>query len=313
MRKLPEGYTPLEYIKYLPPAPPKLYLLHGYQTEEDAKNRAKELYDLCPSKEYRILARTEPKIKEYVILLPDIAIKNLTHSERKDLVPLPHEIQYTDYQPRLYRFMSESHIEDFCRDGTLLLTTFKRCQQLEDPNRADMSEGRNLLIGQNRDLKCVFDVGAGDDAIMLCTSLSRNNHLPKGKPYKSCIEILDINYFVQSVTASLLEQKVPVRTVIKGPCVYSGKTIQRTIPTDYIENLLQKPDKAAGEGEIDFDALYAMMSNIGNTDIFFSKPVQYSYENEYRIVWLLDNDVESDQYLVTSPEAAKVCRKIIFE
>ena len=61
-----------------------------------------------------------------------------------------------------------------------------------------------------------------------------------------------------------------------------------------------------------FDALFATMANIGQTDIFFSKPIKYSYENEYRIIWLLDDDLKSDQHFVTAPEAAKVCKKITF-
>ena len=205
MGKLPEGYTQLEYIKYRPPAPPKLYLLHGYQTKEDAESRAKELCALSPSTKCKILARTEQQIKEYAILLPDTAIENLSPAERKSIVLLPREIQYTDYQPRLYRFMDEIYIDEFFRNGILLLTTYSRCQQLEDPNRADISEGRNLLIGESGKLRCEFDMGSGDDVLMLCTSLSKNNHLPSGEPYKSCIEILDINHFVQSITASLLE------------------------------------------------------------------------------------------------------------
>lgn len=312
MGKLPEGYTQLEYIEYRPQKPPKLYLLHGYRTKEDAESRTRELCALCPSKEYRILARTEQQIKEYVILLPDTAIEILTSSERKNLVLLPQEIQYADYQPRLYRFMEEIYIDDFLQNGTLLLTTYNRCQRLEDPNRADISEGRNLLIGESGGLKCDLDMGTGDNVLMLCTSLSKNNHLPSGEPYKSCIEILDVNYFVQSITASLLEEKVPVKAVIKGPCIYSGKTIQRTISCGDIENLLPRNNEATGEGTINFDALFATMTNIGQTDIFFSKPIQYSYENEYRIIWLLDDDLKSAQHFVTAPEAAKVCKKITF-
>ena len=313
MRKLPEGYTPLEYIKYIPPKPPQMYLLHGYKTKEEAESRAKELYASCPYTEYKIFPIMEQQIKEYVILLPDMAVEKLTPSERMNLSLVPHTNQCEEYQPRLYRFMDEMYIDEFFKNGTLLLTTYNRCTRLEDPNRADKSEGRNLLIGYCGKQRYEIDIGTGNNVMMLCTSLSRNNKLPDGKLYDSCIEILNVNSFIQSITDSLLEQKVPIKAVIKGPCVYSGKTIQRTIPSYYIENLLSENDVTASSGSINFDILNSMMMYIGRGDIYFTKPIKYSYENEYRIVWLLDEELNDDKYIVTSPKAVEFCHKINFK
>lgn len=79
-------------------------------------------------------------------------------------------------------------------------------------------------------------------------------------------------------------------------------------------NQPDSPTRSQAINDKHLKLLEVIAEDIGYEEIRWDdKPVQYSYENEYRIVWLLDNDVESDQYLVTSPEAAKVCRKIIFE
>ena len=63
----------------------------------------------------------------------------------------------------------------------------------------------------------------------------------------------------------------------------------------------------------DFEKLFALNRTIVSNDLFFSKPVEKSIENEYRMLWLLDSDLKEEYICIDVPEARQYCQKIVFD
>ncbi len=288
----------------------KVYLLDGFNTQEQAIQKIDNLTSHFSSNQYRVVARVEQMIQGFYITVPEEAIRFLSIEEKARLIEEPQNIQFSEYAPIAYRFIGEKHVDEFFETGTLRLSTFKRCKKLEDKNRKDESEGRAILVGKEKDLRMELDMGAGDNAILLCTSLSINNIKADGQKDDSCIEIRDINSFTLSITNALLQQGYPIKAVLKGPCVYSNRHIEKELGGDELKNFLDDMQKS---NRIDFGRLISLGSQISENDIFFCKPIENRYENEYRVLWLLGNDVTRETYDVSIPDARKHCRKIKFD
>ena len=307
--RLPEGYTEVEYIKY---SPSKTFILGGFSSQEKAAQRIEQLQNNCKSSAYSIVANCRQIIEAYGILIPEEAIPFLTTEEKKAIIEQPKNVQFIENCPIVYRFMGEKgekYVDEFFSTGVIRLSTFNRCKYLEDANRKDASEGRAMLIGQEKESRVEMDMGVGDNAVLLCTSLSSNNVKANGEVDDCCIEIRDINSFVMAITDALLQQGHHVHSVIKGPCVYSDRVIQKNFQGGMLKNYL---DEMFQSTQIDLDELFGLGKSISRDDIFFCKPLENRVENEYRILWLLEEDVTQDTYDVIIPNARQFCRKIKF-
>jgi len=309
MNKLPKGFIPLQYIKI---KPSQRYLLTGFTDQNKVIQRIAELKEQNDAFTYTICAVTEQVIKEYAISLPEEATIYLTESEKENLVPesLFKPITIADKQPIVYRFIEEKYIKDFFDNGNLMISTYSRCKQLESSNRRDEKEGSNTLNGTEDDLKVEMDVEVGEDALILCTSLSKNHVMPDGSKYDACIEIVDINRFVEAITNKLIIDRHPVAAALKGPCTYAERIIERELDGNSIRDFLEKTDNTTS---FDFNLLNQFAAKIGREDTYFRKEIKNAYEHEYRIVWLLDQEPEEEFYIINVPEAKSFCRKVLFK
>lgn len=304
MSRLPDEYQEVEYIQY---TPSKTYCIGGFPSQEDAKKRMLELQKTCPSTSYDIGVEVEQKTKNYLIVIPEEALAFLSEDE-KSLAFLQPPLQCFEYAPTVYRFIPEEYVEKFFKTGNLKITTFSCCQKLESQTRRDAEEGKGTAIGIEGKLKCEIETGVGENALMLCTSLSGCNILPDGTQYTAAIKINNINEFVDAVTAALIKNGYSVATVLKGPCIYNDRKIQREISNQALSELTGEMQSGSS---FDFGKLFELQSMICSNDLYFSKPIEKSIENEYRILWMINEKVEECVY-VDVPEARRFCEKICF-
>lgn len=301
---MPEGYTALENIQRVSP---KLFLLPGFNTEEVAKNYCEELNKKHNSSFYRILANVKQVINEYVIQIPEDAIQFLSEEEKQKLIdPMPN-LAPCEHIPMLYRHIDKQFIEEFCDSGKLMLTTYNRCKKLEGPIRRDAEEGKTTLETKEEGLTFQIDCGFGGNCIMLCLSLSKEYTSSKGEKSECCIEIQNVYDFTNLITDQLLQNGFKVKSVLKGPCCYNDRNIQRQINTTAIKKMEEQMSK---EKTIDFDSIFDIARAVGQNDVYFSKPVEKSVENEYRIVWILDEEPKEENYFVEIPAAIPFCRRV---
>lgn len=306
MARLPEGYQEVEYIKYIPS---KTYCIGGFSSQEEAEKRISELQTKCPSTAYKIGAQVEQLIKEYIIVIPEEAITFLSDDEKSTAFPEKPTLQCEEFSPTVYRFLPEKYIDSFFETGNLKITSFLHCKKLESKIRQDSNEGRGTALGVDGHLRCEIDSGIGDNALLLCTSLSKNNNLSMDEHYSAAIKIINLNGFIEAVTIKLINSGYCVSHILKGPCIYNDRIIQREINDQSLSNLIAEMENG---NSFNFENLFALQRSIVSNDLFFSKPIEKSIENEYRILWLLDGELNEECIFIDVPEARQYCQKIVF-
>lgn len=307
INEIPEEYQRLEYVKYVPKSQ-KNYLLDGFDTQEFAMQRIENLKNHFNSQPYKIFANVKPC--SYAIIIPEEAVQFLSAEEKSRLIEEPQSIQFIENFPIVYRFIEEQYVDEFFKTGALRLSTFGRCKKLEDENRKDISEGNATLIACEDNIRLEMETGVGDNAILLCTSLSNNNIKANGKKDDCCIEIRDINNFTLAITQALIQKGYPIQTVLKGPCIYADRHVEKKLQGAKLNNFL---NEMKNSNAIDFDKLLDLTSDIGGYNTFFCKPTENRFENEYRILWLLGTDVTQETYDMLVPGARQYCEKIKFD
>ena len=298
---MPEGYTALESIERIPQ---RIFLLPGFNDCKLVEERSREIsgknttsFPIIPFK---------ISITEFAIQLPEDAIQFLTEEEKQKLIdPMPN-LEPCEHIPMLYRHIDKQFIEEFFKYGKLKLTTYKRCKNIEDTIRRDADEGKTTL--ETKEEGNTIQIGYGVvGCIMLCLSLSKEYTSSKGEKSECCIEIQNVYDFTYLITDQLLQNGIKVKSVLKGPCCYNDRNIQRQINTTAIKKMEEQMSKGTSS---DFNLLFDTAGAIDQNDAYFSKPVEKSVENEYRIVWILDEEPKEENYFVEIPAAIPFCRSV---
>lgn len=183
----------------------------------------------------------------------------------------------------LYRFVPEQYIDDFVRKGRIWLSTFDRCQRLEDENRTDGNEGR---VEFYHDAKKIAHAHVGKNGYLLCASTTP--FASGSKPNQRCVYIQDLPGLANAITKALRDKKIKVSAVIQGPCIY----------TDHRVHLDYDPDRTPEE-------LEKILTAFGDRVYFLKDALpKFVVEHEYRVVWLTDGEIKGDGLLVeiSNPE-----------
>ena len=90
-----------------------------------------------------------------------------------------------------------------------------------------------------------------------------------------------------------------------GPCFYSKKEFHKKVDITTFKDKLDK------EQVFDWDEMSRMTSSIGGINMFFQKPIEKRYENEFRLLWIVDNLKQNQDILVTIPDPQKYCRPLL--
>lgn len=302
--QLPIGYQPIDS---LPIATEKTYIL-PYESEQEAVGKLNQLQNNYPSLLYNIEVIVEPHPVEYNLIVPLGALKYLTPEEQSLAEPYFAPIQYNVYSPILYRFFSkEEYIDNYVEKGELMLSTFARCKKLEDATRCDGKEGMSTLIGEEEEYRVEMSMGVGDNAFMLCTTLSNSYKDGSGIVADRYLEIFDIQGLIQAITKQLVDDGYDVHQVLCGPCTYSNKTLEGRLDGD-VKKML---DLMETTHTFNPEYMIAMQSKIGGPHMYFQKPIEKAVECEYRILWLVENLHGSETKKVTIPEPKKYARKVV--
>ena len=212
-----------------------------------------------------------------------------------------------DYNiPILYRFLDlkGEYVDLFFETGNLKLSTFENCKKLEDENRKDTKEGQSELFGYDGDIKMQIDYGVGSDAILLCTSLCSEYKDDKGAIYTKFIEILDVQGLLFAIAEQLTKNGYVIKNILFGPCFYTKKEFHNTVCSDKFREKLDK------EKVFDWDEMAKIANTSGGNNMFFQKPIDKRLENEFRLLWIVDNIKKDQDIFVTIPHPEAYCRLI---
>ena len=185
--------------------------------------------------------------------------------------------------PILYRFIEAQYVDMFFKTGKLKLTTFDNCKNLEDEIRKDTKEGQSELYGYDGGIKMQIGFGVGSDAIMLCTSLCSEYKDNNGTIFDKYIEIFDVQGLLITIAEQLTKNGYIINSILFGPCFYTKKEFHNAVSS---ENFREKLDK---EKVFDWDEMTRIANTIGGNNMFFQKPIDKRLENEFRLLWIVDN------------------------
>lgn len=66
------------------------------------------------------------------------------------------------------------------------------------------------------------------------------------------------------------------------------------------------------DNAFDFGEIFKLSSEISRQQEYFSKTLPYAIENEFRIIWIPENEPKEETVTINCKEAIKFCRRYDF-
>ena len=300
---LPAGVTQVEYFELLAP---KLFALDFKGTDlpriqkilgERDLNRAAHIVPL----------KVNISVDEYRLIIPESLLNILTKREqaRARIFLPPAQIQYQP--PVLYRFIKGHYAKELMEEGKVRISSFERCRKCEGGcgERFDQGEGKGLFVVQAGDCTAEFMLQVGGNPLMFCMALSPDARKEKDDV---CIEIFDLPLLINAISASLAEAGMKIKRVLHGPCSYADRLfVQKCVKSGHaLEKLIGQ--LVSGTKGFDFHLLGTIpLMEIGDRH-YFTKPMSFSDEHEYRIAWDCDSVPEDGKIDIVLKDVQSFCR-----
>ena len=212
--------------------------------------------------------------------------------------------QWNQRSPRVYRYLEKEHVDDFFASGRLMLSSFARFATHADEQRLDLKEGKTFLVHRtenNGGQTLVVEMDFGHDAYVLCGSLLPSINLMSRFNTNSGIIIKDVAGFANSVAKALQG----FRLGFDGPCSYQNR---RIIEQDLGWLDLGPTEETDDISKFNNEVLNQTLSNLVCPDVYFLKHHSYVSQAEWRLVWLVNHDVERN-ILIEVPDARQFCER----
>lgn len=301
--ELPEGVIPVEYIEYRPKQE-QLYAFGEFEKYKEALELANRINTSCNNYVCQVTNIQLPDNMLFCVVFPESVFEKVDYVNKEKCTICKTPINVINSIPSLYRFIEAQYVDLFFEKGELKLTTFENCKNLEDENRKDTKEGQSELYGYDGGIKMQIGFGVGSDAIMLCTSLSSEYKDNNGTIFDKYIEIFDVQGLLITIAEQLTKNGYIINSILFGPCFYTKKEFHNAVSS---ENFREKLDK---EKVFDWDEMTRIANTIGGNNMFFQKPIDKRLENEFRLLWIVDNIKKDQEIFVTIPHPEAYCRLI---
>ena len=138
----------------------------------------------------------------------------------------------------------------------------------------------------------------------LCSSLCSEYKDDKGSVCTKYIEIFNVQGLLFAIADQLTKNGYAIKSILYGPCFYTKKEFHGTVDSKAFRETLDK------EHKFDGDEMMRMAYTIGGNNMFFQKPLDKRFENEFRLLWIVDNPKKDKDIFVTIPHPEKYCRLI---
>lgn len=303
--QLPEGYTPVEYIGYRPKQE-QWFAFGQFERFKEALELAKRINAFFGNDVCKITNIQLPENVLFCVVFPESVFEKVDYINREECTACKTPTNVICNFPILYRFLDlkGEYVDMFFEKGILKLTTFDNCKNLEDEIRKDTKEGQSELFGYEGDIKMQIGYGVGSDAILLCTSLCSEYKDDKDAIYTKYIEIFDVQGLLFAIAEQLTKNGYVIKNILFGPCFYTKKEFHNAVCSERFREILDK------EKKVDWDEMTKIANTIGGNNMFFQKPIDKRLENEFRLLWIVDNIKTDQEVFVTIPHPEAYCRLI---
>ncbi|MDT0645014.1 hypothetical protein RM553_19435 [Zunongwangia sp. F363] len=188
---------------------------------------------------------------------------------------------------RIIKMSKSKYIDDFFKNGSLQLGTFKYYQQFDNPEIGDKTEGSFVVVGQNSKSTTFAVVGGGFNNYMFCAYNGAPNPEVINKfGYDDYFEITNIQGFRDAIA-----RKLEATNILSSNCLYRQFKV-----------LVGQTDENFNLQEL------SNAYNLVNNSKYFIKTTDFDHQNEYRILWNLPTDLE-DKLIIKCPEAIQYCKR----
>jgi hypothetical protein len=207
-------------------------------------------------------------------------------------------------RPYVYRYLDSRYVDDFFRDGSLRISSFKSFANHDDEQRNDATEGQGMIwntTSEGAGQTMVAVMSQGNNAYVLCGSTSHDPSLADAFSADSGFRINDTTAFADAVGHRISG----FTGGIEGACLYlARKNVQRDVGLVNLDNL--KTD-SSGQS-LDLGKMMGFFGDLAGDDLYFMKPNRYSHQNEYRLLWFAHD--EANVYAdIKCPEARQFCTR----
>ena len=182
------------------------------------------------------------------------------------------EITISQVTPYAIRYLEEQYVDAFFQKGELMLSSFRLLSNLPNPGRKDSDEGTSSYC--SAPINIIGDVS--NRYLILCSSLSFNENARCGQKYG--ILIKDVNKFCAGIAQAIEDKGLKVKQSFVGPCNYFRREMSF---------------KMANNSPADFLSL--LKARFCLEDLLFSKEPEFSFENELRFVFELEEELSDSQ------------------
>lgn len=211
--------------------------------------------------------------------------------------------------PVVVRYLEKAEfVEAFFATGALMLTTYSRCQSIEDAVRRDPKEGHSTFAFDHGGYTTAGIQQVGKRSYMLCGSMIESAAQAERFGAASYIRINDPLRFAEAVS-----RWIPgCQGVRFGPCIYrerreTTKATSSLLPP--VQDLLSAtPDNLERTfNEMNRSLAQAVEQELAAEPYFLKEADPFAADAEFRFVWTVPYDVEGSR-IVECPDAIPFCQ-----
>jgi hypothetical protein len=189
---------------------------------------------------------------------------------------------------RVAKMARKQHVDAFFNDGTLRLGTYEDFRTQGNAEVRDHQEGLATVVGVGSSITAFGTYQRADDSYIFCTFL--------GNPDANVIEQFgyDDQFFIDDIAGfcSAIKEPIGATSVSFGTCVYCEYKV-----------LVGSLDPMFNPTRIDHRT-----AELAGEATHYVKPVRYSHQNEFRMVWRMRRSV-SKPVIIKCPEAIQFCSR----
>lgn len=201
--------------------------------------------------------------------------------------------------PRVVRYIDAEWVDRFFDEGSLRLSSFRRCARHDDEARHDAREGRSSVqaVAADGSTLAAITLPAPTFYVLCCSMVLDLEHRDLFGVSGGYI-IADPLQFAVAIANAL-----PVcQNLAQGPCFYCPEEVRRA---ELSEPLFTEDPKS----EADLERIPQALRRIDGLESIFTKPPEpFSKQHEYRFIWDIGQDVDETLDFVC-PAAVRFCTR----
>ena len=221
------------------------------------------------------------------------------------IVTLPFTRSWDIKLPIVVRYLEKEFIDNFFKDGSLMLSSFRKFRKHKSNQLCDHTEGnRSMRIKGEKSQHTSFFI-EGRCFFVLSTSIIESKEMmtelnPK---YEDGFRIYDSINFAYAIASKLPE----FIGGFQGNCIYRDDLVVRR---NKAKDFPFKPPKSEEDIKKHVENYEHYLEQQNALESYFLKSIKYAKQNEYRFIWKTSLTKNKDHILIKCPEAIKYCERL---